>query len=160
MRLFGKAIDVRDFTTAIMQRRRTIIDPDPREMALVFGQIRVAKKITQEIGVGTENVNGLTIETKIGSKRREVEVELPETFDIEVPLFVGTDPVKLSVDLLALAHPGADENEPGQVTITATCPDLEVKIVEAFEAMLANVATIDTATVGRGRLDFASWDRV
>jgi hypothetical protein len=151
--LFDERKHILDFAQIIMQRRRTIQQPDPRELAAVFGQVRVAKKVTSDCGTGAKNINGVMIETTIQGKKKDEYIELPDTFDLQVPIFVGTEPVDLTVDLTVLAN---DES----VFVTATCADLEVKTAEAFDAMLDLARPIPNATVGFGRLAFAEWDRV
>ena len=159
-RMFDQVHDARDFSTFIMRHRRQIVETDAREMAATFGQIRVARSITSDIGSGTNNTNGLVVQTKIQGKSREVDVELPETFYIDVPIFVGLDPVQLAVDIMTTATAAISPTEPGRVEITATCVDLDDAIIAAFETMLENVRTIEGATVGLGRLNFDTWDRL
>jgi len=153
--MFDDPIEATDFAAFVMRHRRSIVEPDGREVALTFAQIRGDVKLQIARGRGNRSVNGVMVETEIQGERKNEPVDLPDTLVIRAPLFVGEDEVEIAVDLLVLA------DREGRVTVTATSPDLQRRVIETFELMVGRISeSIDDAIIGRGMISFKDWTRV
>lgn len=143
--LIGKAIPVLEFALHVMQHRNAVAEPDGRELALMFSQIKASKSITKHVGVGPKSLNGVVIELQIGSEKSEVEVDLPESIAIDVPLFVDSDPVLMQLDLLV-----TEKRE--ELVVFITAPELESARLKSFESMVAELRQQTGEIVGLGRV--------
>lgn len=145
--LIGKAIPVLEFALHVMQYRNGVEQPDGRELALMFSQIKASKRVVKHVGIGPKSLNGVVVEMKIGSEVKETEVELPESVTIDVPLFLSTDPQQLQLDLLVT------ERGDGELVVFVTAPELEEVRVKAFEQMVRSVREQTGMCVGLGVID-------
>lgn len=145
----GGGVEIAAFSLFVRAHRRIVTEPDPRALALRLGQITVSETVTIRRGVGVSSVNGVMCETTIaGEKSPHVEaVELPETLTLRTPLFLGRDPVDLTVDLTVLP---VKRDTGTAVYVMATCPDLEALVAQEFRAMLDGV-TDRIARIESGR---------
>lgn len=146
-------VEVMDFAKLCQKLRRTIVTPDGRELALVFSQVKMAKTITVNRGVGKSALNGVMVHTEIGGKKQDSIVDLPDSITIKAPLFVGTEPIEIEIDLLV-------DGKGDQVTVTATAPDLEAKRIEAFEQLVATIREQSGLLVGLGSVQHRDWNLV
>ena len=142
---------VNTFAEFIMSNRRQIIDPDGRETALLFGQIRAAINTTIQKGRGKSSINGIMVETEIQGERNSEPVELPETITIECPLYVGTEPIRIEFDLLV--HMSCDE-----VAVRMSSSQVKAARIDIFMAMIENLRSIGKLLVGLGQPDHRDWN--
>lgn len=151
--ILNRAIEATEFALFCQKYRRTIIKPDGRELALLFSQIRMAKTVTVSQGVGKKALNGVMVEIEIAGQKQDTIIDLPDSITINCPLFIGSEPLEIEIDLLV-----ADKNN--QVVVYATAPDIEAKQVEAFESIVEKVREDSGLLVGLGQVKHRDWDTV
>lgn len=151
--LKSEELEVLEFAKFCQKNRRTIVQPDGRELAMIFSQVKMAKTVTVNRGVGKKSLNGVMVQTEIAGKKQDEIVELPDSITIECPVFVGCDPIKIEIDLLV---DGSGED----VTVIATAPDLQAKRIEAFEQLIAIIREQSGLLVGLGKIAHREWELV
>ena len=152
--LLNKPIKVMDFSLFIMQNRRAVVQPDGRELAMIFQQIKMSKAVTVNQGAGKKSLNGVMVDVEIAGQKQGMAVELPEDITIHVPLFVGSAPQNVVIDLLVTPGPQDD------VLVYCTCADVQSAKMLAFEDMLRQIGDQTEMLVGFGQLDYRDWDTV
>jgi len=152
----AQGLEVRVLAEFVLANRRSIVEPDPRELVLLLGQVRASKNVTLEYGRGNLGVNGVMVETTIQGKSQTTPVSLPDMIRIRAPLFVETPEKTVEIDLLASAVGDAT-----RIHVRGVSADLAVARVEAFDAFVAHIEkTVPTAVVARGRPDHGRWEVV
>jgi hypothetical protein len=151
----GRDIPVREFAEFIILNRRQITDPEPKSLAMILSQIRLSKEIEVQSGRGLTAVNGVMIKSRIQGIDQSDWLELPETICIVVPIFVGTPPVRMEIDLMIC-------EVDGEVIVRMASSDLKTKELEAFEAMVQDVKskwipTAGAAVMGLGSVSYTEW---
>jgi len=152
-RLLNQAIPVIDFALFVMQHRRAVIDPDGRELAMLFSQVKMSKAVSIFSGVGKKTLNGVMVDVEIAGERKGMAVELPESIVINVPLFVGTSPQRIEIDLLVT-------NKGDYVVVYATAADVEQQRIIAFEEMVSKLKEATGMLVGLGKVQHRDWRTV
>lgn len=147
-------VELREFARFVMTRRRQIVHPEGRELAITLNQVTATKKITRQVGQGVRAVNGLVIETQIQGTAREIPVELPESLTLELPLVLGGTVQTIQVDLLVQA------GEDGIVVHLAAPGAAEARLA-TFEALVEEVRRLlpddRRVIVGLGRIAHGTW---
>jgi hypothetical protein len=146
-------MEVLEFAKFCQKNRRTIVQPDGLALAMMFSQVKMAKTVTVNRGVGKKALNGVMVQTEIGGKFQDEIVELPNSISIECPVFVGCDPIKIEIDLLV---DGSGED----VNVIATAPDLQAKRIEAFEQLIEIIREKSGLLVGLGKIAHREWELV
>jgi len=141
------------FVEFLRSNRRTIREPDGRELAMTLSQVTAAIKTTIQRGTSTNSVNGIMFETKIQGETQQGAVEIPDTLTLSCPIFVGGDPVPIEVDLTLRADPGSPK-----IVVSVTAAEIEVRMIEAFEAMVETLRAVDGITVALGRTGHETWN--
>ncbi|HUW31455.1 MAG TPA: DUF2303 family protein [Planctomycetota bacterium] len=144
---------LRDFTTILAQNRRSIIEPDGRELVHLLSQIRVSKKVEIRCGVGSTSINGMLVETKIAGEARTEEAELPERITICCPVFLDTAERTMEIDLLLL-------EEGGEVYVQLSSTDAAAARLAAFGELLDRIKAnldADKTTFALGRAITDDW---
>lgn len=95
--------------------------------------MRAAVKVEIHRGRGKDAINGLVVTTEIQGSRAAEHVELPDAIELRTPLYVGTAPVELELDLCVEA------DKDGEVSVLVTSGTLAEAKVQAFEAMVATI---------------------
>lgn len=149
--LIGKSIPVLEFALFVMQYRSAIIEPDGRDLALTFSQIKACKTVTKRVGVGPKSLNGVMVEMMINSEKSEIPVELPEKIVVSAPLFLDTDPVEITLDLLVT-------DTPGGLVVFVTAPLLEERQFEAFGQFVSRLKRVEGMIVGFGKVQERAWN--
>lgn len=95
------------------------------------------------------------VKTKIQGTENTFPVDLPDHLIVNAPIFIGTEPQDLTIDLTVLER---DD----KVLVKMSCSDLVVQKVKAFEAMLEIVRTrvvFDDGrpVIGMGVIGYQSW---
>lgn len=152
--LLNKAIKVVEFSLFIMQNRRAVLVPDGRELAMVFQQIKMSKAVTVQTGIGKKALNGVMVDMEIAGEKRGSLVELPDSIEILVPLFVGTKPQRVIIDLLVTA------NSTDEVVVYCTASDVEAAKIIAFEEMIDDIRNDTSMLIGFGEVSHREWDTV
>lgn len=151
LKLLNKATPVLEFALFCQQYRRAIAKPDGRELAMMFSQIRMSKNVEINKGIGTKAINGVMVSVEISGAKKDTAVELPEDITIHCPLFVGSDPQSIELDLLVT------EGRDG-VVVFLTSPVLEERRIQAFEAMAARLVELSPSLlIGLGRAETKPW---
>lgn len=148
--LIGEAVPVLQFALFVMQQRSVVLDPDGRELALMFSQIKSSKTVTKKAGVGPKALNGVMVETQIGSELRSVEMELPEQIVIKAPLYLDTDPIEIKLDVLVT-------DTPNGIVVFLTAPLLEEAAFGAFKQFVDSVKKKTQLLVGFGKVQERNW---
>lgn len=149
-RLLNQPISVLEFALFCMQHRRAIIEPDGRELAMTFSQVKMSKAVTVQTGMGKKSLNGVMVDVEIAGERKGMVVDLPETITINVPLFVGTTPQRIEIDLLVT-------NRGDNVVVYATAASVEEQRIYAFEEMVGTLADATGMLVGLGAVKTRDW---
>jgi hypothetical protein len=152
--LIGKSVGVLEFALHVMQYRSAVSKPDGRELALMFSQVKSSKSVTKRVGVGPKALNGVMIQMQIGSETKDVDADLPESITIDVPLFLDTDPVEVTLDLLVY------ENRNSELVVGVTAPNLEAARIAAFEQMVQRLRSDTEMIVSLGRVGYRSYRTV
>jgi hypothetical protein len=152
-KMLGTPIGVVDFALFIMQHRRAVDKPDGRELAMIFSQVKMSKQVTVATGVGKKSLNGVMVDVEIAGEKKGVAVELPESIQISAPLFVGTSPQVIEIDLLVT-------NMGERVVVYCTATDVESARIAAFEEMIDSIKEQTGQLVGLGQVKHRSWSTV
>lgn len=142
---------IKDFADFLMQHRTSVANDAGRELSLLLRQVKAATDIQLHSGIGSGATNGLLVKSTIQAQKQTDEVDLPDYFDIEVPLYVGTDPVILRIDLLVDTVNGGTG-----IVAMVSCGDLERRRRDAFNQMLESVK-VEGAIVTLGTADWGDW---
>ena len=157
--LTQRTVPVLKFAAFVLTHRRTISEPDGRELALTFSQIRSATKIEVQRGCGAKALNGIMVQSEIQGSSTDELVDLPEELTIETPILLSGDPAEITIDL-TLAAGAPDAETVTKVNMTVTSPNLEETIVAEFEKIAAAVRGIAGVTVALGRDEYDPWDYI
>jgi len=149
--ILNKPVKVIDFALHVMQQRSSVAQPNGRELALMFSQIKASKNITKRVGVGAKALNGVMVELQIGSEKHSAEVELPESITITSPIYLDTDPVEIVFDLLVT------ENAQGDLVVFLTAPILEQTRFQVFRDMVDKIQDATGLIVGLGVVNHRPW---
>lgn len=152
-KLMGNETPVIDFAKHVMVHRSAISEPDGRDVALTFSQVKSSKKIIRRSGLGPKAINGVMIEIQIGSESKEVEADLPERLTIDVPLFLDTDPMEVHLDLLV------HEGRSGGLVVSVAAPEVEMARIKAFESMVQTLRTQTGLLVSLGEVSHREFKR-
>lgn len=148
----GRAMEVLAFARFAMERRRQVVEPDGRELALMFSQLTADSKITVNRGQGNRAINGVMVETTIQGVRKDFPVELPEMIRVRVPLFIGLPPADIEIDLLV--------HSPDTKSIVVFCSAaalMETKI-QCFLQFADKISESCQGVVGLGSVETSAWD--
>lgn len=151
----GRHRDVMDFAKFVVENRRTIAQPDARELILDLSQIRASVSVEIQKGRGKTAMNGLMVTTEIKGAKEAGPVDLPETITIHAPLYVDTDARDLDLDLCIEAQSN------GGVTVLVTSSAVAEARVAAFMDMVDQIRTVIAAkgaTFTFGRPRHTAWN--
>lgn len=150
--VFDRVMEVNAFAQFVMRHRRYVIEPDGRELALLFSQVTAATSITVNRGGGKKSVNGVLVETTISGNKRNEPVDLPDSITILVPLFVGSDPVELEVDLLVSAR------DAETIVVYGSAGGAAEARMAAMQQMLDELKeSLPNAVIGLGSAQYDEW---
>lgn len=146
------------FVDFLRNHRRTVKQPEGRELQLTLAQIKASTHIELHQGSGKESVNGLLVRSKIeGKETAGVPLDLPETLILRTPIFVNEDAIDVTLDLiLNTTRDGAG------VTAHVATADLQEALIDGFEKMVALIEHDfdDRFVVGWGYPDYAEWSYI
>lgn len=150
-KMLGATTEVRRFALHCMTHRRSVVDPNGRELAMVMSQVKASKTIESWSGVGNGSVNGLRTEIQIGSEKKAEMVEIPDSIVIEAPIFIGTDPQRITIDLTI-------DFVDGKTVVYCTSTDYEEAKISAFESIVNELTKAEIGTVGFGKIQHRHWE--
>lgn len=96
--LLNKRLSLDQLCDHVRDNRRSIADG--RELVFALTQVRASTEVILESGRGKKALNGLMIRTTIQGVKGEHAVELPDTITVRSPIFVGSDPVDIELELI------------------------------------------------------------
>ena len=105
MGLFGSRGDRLKAIEAKMQAKVPQELAKARQKALMSG-LNVAGTIEVAQGQGKNAINGVMVTTTIKGADSTNFGELPDTIVLDLPIYVGTQPTKIEIDLTLSARPG------------------------------------------------------
>jgi len=151
----GDATSVGRFSDFVMRNRRIVIDPDGKDLAFMFRQVKAAKNVEMNTGIGPNAVNGVICELNIQGTVRKEPVELPETITLHTPIFVDCPAVDIEFDLLV----SLEETPRGEkVVVNIGSADMTEKVLIEYETMLVEIET--PGLKGRGSIEHGDWGYV
>lgn len=118
-----------DFLEHCANNRRGIVQPDARDLVLMFSQVNASSKVEVAQGQGKNSINGVMVTTTIKGADDVKFGELPDTIVLDIPIFVGTQPTRVEIDLTLGAKPGEG------VFITLAAGDLLEAKYRIFQSM-------------------------
>lgn len=134
--ILGRRLDMETFALFVAEHRRDVAGAAGRDLALTLSQVRASVKTTVDRGRGRKAVNGIVVTTEVTGQRGEERVELPDTINVSLPIFVATAPQTIELDLTVEA--GRD----GAVTALLSGGAAEEARHGAFEEMLEVVRKV------------------
>jgi hypothetical protein len=149
-------LSLESFVEFIGAHRRSIVLPDSRELIMALSQIKATTTVELHRGRGKEALNGLLVKTRIQGQEKESIVELPEMVRVRAPIFIGTTPKEIEVDVL-IEVAGDDHND---LEVALSTGDMVNARMEAFDEMLKALDGVKSkgATVTFGKPQHASWN--
>lgn len=148
----SRDVPIKMFAEFLMSRRRDVVQPDGLELAHTFAQVKASTKITSEVGTGKNAINGVMCEVNIAGKLNQTPVDLPDSIEIEIPLFIGSEVQRLTIDLLVTTR-GTNE-----VVVIATCSDLVERRLKALDSAIIELREEHSdLIICYGQLSFAPW---
>jgi hypothetical protein len=150
---FGNSIPLERFVRFLMQNRRVVVDG--RGLVMELSQVSATTTVQLQRGRGKNAINGLMVTTKIQGQEATNLVELPDSITLTVPIFVGTSPKTLTLDLTI----DVVVNGTG-VVVSLSSGDLLAAKFEAFEEMFKAMAALTEKgmTVTMGRPEHGAWE--
>jgi hypothetical protein len=151
MALLNRPIPVLEFALFAQRYRRSIVAPNGRDLAMMFSQIKVSKSIEINKGMGAKALNGIMISTEIAGAKKDALVELPEEIHLLCPIFIGSEPHTIELDILVTE---AKES----IVVYLTSPLLDELRIKAFENMVKTLQeACNELLIGMGKADFRPW---
>jgi hypothetical protein len=149
--LLDKPTRVKGFALHCMKHRRSVIDPDGRELALTMSQVKASKKVEQWSGVGNGSINGIRVELAVASEKKGELVEIPENIVIELPIFLGTKPQRVTIDLTI-------DQVDGETIVFCTSADFEEAVQATFAEMIKQLKKASPESlIGFGLVKHEDW---
>lgn len=147
-------LSLTEFLRHCANNRRGIIEPNARDLVLLFSQIQSCSKVDVAQGHGKTAVNGVLITTTIKGVESQDIGDLPDTIKLLLPIYIGTQPTEIEIDLTLSAKPGEG------ITITLAAGDLLEAKFRIFTAMCAQFDELKTRemTVTMGSVNEEAWE--
>jgi hypothetical protein len=150
----GQAIEIKRFAGEVMRCRQVIAKADNldrNQISMLMQQVSVSSQIVAKHGTGKVATNGVMCKTTVkGELQDGTEIDLPDAITLELPIYIGTDPIKFDV-FLTVTTVG------NNAAITVDAPDLDVKKFEVFEKMLQPIAENESVLFSRGSVGSGHW---
>jgi hypothetical protein len=152
--ILDRPIPIVALAAFIIQHRRAVAAPNPRELVLALSQVRGAATVEMHQGRGRDAVNGLIVSTTIAGKQTTEIVDLPDSIQLRAPLLIGSADMDIDVDITL------DFDVPNKrMLATLTSADIAVRRIEAFHAVADELAGArdGKVTIGLGLINHAPW---
>lgn len=147
-------VEVMAFAEFVMRNRRAVVEPNGRDLAMLFSQIHASSRTTMQRGQGKTALNGVMVETVIQGQSHNEVVELPDEITLELPIYVtDASPRRVVVDLLVCERGG-------KITVSSSAAGLADLRVRAFLEMLEPLRELDGPVVSLGSARHVSWEYV
>lgn len=151
--LLNKKMGIATFARAVMRNRAIIKDTasvTAKDLAMAMQQITVASETTQSVGIGKVAINGVVCKTEISAGTAEEKIELPNSFEVEVPIYLNTKSKRFGIDITI-------STSRGEIIVDVDCPELEVKKFEVFEEILCPIKKLKDMCVTYGKPQTSNW---
>lgn len=148
--MLDSAVSVKKFAIHCMKHRRTVADPDGRDLALTMQQIKASKNIERWEGVGNGSINGVRVELTVNSEKRGELVQIPDDIVIESPVFIDGDTQQIRIDLTI------DEID-GTTIVYCTSSDIEQAMHDSFVGTVNELKAMGKGQVGLGVVSHRDW---
>lgn len=149
--LINHKIEISEFVTLLMSIRSIITEPSFMELTAILSQIRASTSVTLYAGSGKHDIkNGLVTTTMIDGERKDEFVEIPETFTVDTPVYVGTDKRKIIFDLILSVSSDT-------ILVSLFSADLTIIMIELFEEFIEPLREIDGCVVSLGQPEHKLW---
>lgn len=151
--LKSNTLSLVEFLQHCANNRRGISSPDPRDLVLMFSQVNASSKVDVAQGQGKHSINGVMITTTIKGADDSKFSDLPDTLVLDLPIYIGTQPTKIEIDLTLSARVGEG------VFITLAAGDLLEAKFRTFQAMCMQFDELRAAkmTVTMGSAQEEPW---
>lgn len=150
----GEELTLKDFADFLAVNRKSISQPNSKELIQILSQVRVSKEIVLQSGFGKRCMNGITCKIEILGEKKDELIDLPDSIMVKTPLFLNSKPLEFEVDLTISTN---DEHE---IMVRCSSGDLLSGTLAAFDEMMAIVRKIDGVTVVLGEKQHKNWDYV
>lgn len=156
----GLTTKIEDFAEFVAQHRRSVVAPPGRELVITLSQVKATVKVEIHKGRGKNSINGVVVTTDIKGGGQQTEtVELPDSITLLVPLYVGTEPQQIELDLTLKANA---QGEVGVAITAGTVAEARLqafaRMVETVKAGCAGVEGGAGAVFGYGKPETKDWD--
>lgn len=148
--IIGRKVFLTDFVRFLIANKKAIGTPDAATLTMLFSQVRASTQMTLHKGIGNRSLNGLTCQIEIMGKKDNQEVELPDSMQLWVPIFMDAERSYIDIDLLLDAKEGA-------ILVSCSSSDVEVRKVEAFEGFVKQLQAIPDVIVSLGSVHTEEW---
>lgn len=163
--LLGQKLDLDNFRDLVTGNRRSIVEPDGRQLIFLMRQIRMSTEVQLQSGVvkgGAASVNGLVIRTKMTSGGSDSDtLDLPETITVKTPVLVDEPDQVVEMDLIL-----SGSRDGTQVRCQLGSADLREAEISAFDNLVTRLREElggeeeDRFTVTHGTVDEGEWARL
>lgn len=154
-KLLDQRMKLDDFVMHVRRHRRSVREPDARELILALSQITARTEIQAHHGKGKKCLNGLLVKTEIQGQRHEEIVELPDALMLGVPLFLGRDVRVVELDI----NVNAPDRPDAPITVEISSGDILAAEFEEFSAMVKELDTqFKEGTFALGSMDYEEWE--
>lgn len=154
-------LNIVQFALAVMRNREVIVGQDgvlfnnkaeAKQFALNMKQITVSSKVTAQTGLGADSTNSVMCQTKItGTDSVGEKAELPQSIEVQLPIYLHTEPVLFSINLTVIPRGES------QADIITDAPEVDVRKLEVFEAVLTPLKELDGGLLSYGSLQEGRW---
>ena len=151
--ILNQPMPLDDFVQHVVCNRKSIVDPQGKDLVMLLSQVRSSTTVKLHKGVGKHAINGLVLETEVQGEVNQQPVDLPDELVLLMPLYVGTGPARFTVDMIINSVKGGTELE-----VYCSSADILEQKVKAFDDMANEIAAIEGIRVGLGRPDWVDWE--
>ena len=158
--LHGRRISVSDLLDFIRMNRKSIVEPNGRELVFLLSQVTCATEVTMHQGKGADSINGVMVTTSIrgGGGKDTGPVVLPESIKVRSPVWVDQEPMDMELDLVLGAKRDGTE-----VYAQLASADIREAEVTAFDELIGSLREgldAERFTVAFGSHKAGQWTRV
>jgi hypothetical protein len=149
----GKRSKLEDFIKLLRENRRSVSEPDARELILGLSQLTATTEIKVHKGQGNKCLNGLLVRSTIQGVVKDEIVELPDSLTLHVPLYLGRAAIDFKIDLLIEA------DQQGNVLVGLSSGDLLEAVFNTFVDMTGELKGLlkGAGTFTMGRPAYGAW---
>lgn len=118
-----------NFTDFIIKNHGVLKSPNYNDFKLLLQQLKFSTKIDIDSGFGNGSFNAVRYEINVAGAKDIGQIEFPENLKIEVPIYAGTEPTEINIDII-LQTAGRES-----ISVTMVCGELQMLKFAAWEKM-------------------------